>query len=105
LGINAGGPNHADGIGDVVGAEPTSKDDGRAQAPRDVSADAPIVRDAQGADLPVISPVTVQQHEIGNALVALGDGDAWPPAHPHAAHDWHAANGALELQNLPAAPQ
>lgn len=84
--INAGRPDNADRLGDVVRTKPSSEKDANVNLLDNPLTDVPVVRHAKGANLPVRRTVAVQQKIIGNAFVAPSDLDAFLPVNGDAAH-------------------
>jgi hypothetical protein len=82
LRIHAGRPNPAYRLRDVVGTEPSGEDNGGSDFFDDASADAPVVRQAERADLLVRGAVAVKQKIVRNALIAPSDADAFLPRRP-----------------------
>lgn len=66
-------------ISNVVGAEAAGKKDGDVNQLDDASADAPVVRHAKRADLPVKRAVAVEQKVVGKPIVVLGDAQLSSP--------------------------
>ena len=62
-----------DGFGDIIRSETPGKDNGCPDKLGDPAAYAPIVSDAERTDLTVGFSMTVQQQEIGNALVTASN--------------------------------
>jgi hypothetical protein len=67
LRVHAGRPDNIDRLYDVLGTKPSGKDDGGADQLDDPTTEAPVVRYAQRADLPVRRTMAVQQQIIRNA--------------------------------------
>jgi hypothetical protein len=100
LRIHAGRPNHAYRLRDVVGTEASGEDDGGADRFDDASADAPVVRQAERADLLVRGAVAVKQKIVRNPVIASSDADAFFPVDWHAPHDQAARQHSFDCSHL-----
>ena len=100
FGIDAGRSDRSDGRGHVVGPEPAGQDHRDRHRLDDPPADAPVVCDAECPDLAILRPVAVEKQEVGEALIAPGDIEAFQAHHRHAAHDPHAGDERFQCGNV-----
>src|SRR5438067_6516633 len=88
--VNAGRPNYADSIGDVIRPKTPGEDNRRLDKLDDASAYAPVMGDPKCTDLTVGFSMAVQQQVIDHPVVAAGAVDADLTDHRDASHDEHA---------------
>jgi hypothetical protein len=74
--IYANRSNHPDCIGDIIGSKPPGQNNWRPDKLDDAPADPPVVGSSKRTDLAIRFTMTVQEQEISDPLVGLGNCDA-----------------------------